>query len=121
MLGNARFVYNWALDRRIKEYQAEEKNISAFTLMTELTQLKKQTEYDWLKLSVAQSLQQSIVNMDKAFTRFFKQKKGFPKFKSKHKGTHKVGFPQNTEVDFVNNKVSVNKIGWIKTPLTTII
>jgi putative transposase len=118
MLGNARFVYNWALDRRIKEYQAEKKNVSAFTLMTELTQLKKQPEYDWLKLSVAQSLQQSIVNMDKAFTRFFKQKKGFPKFKSKHKGTHKVGFPQNTKVDFVNNKVSVNKIGWIKTKIS---
>lgn len=83
MLGNARFVYNWALDRRIKEYQAEKKNVSAFTLMTELTQLKKNPEYEWLKLSVAQSLQQSIVNMDKAFTRFFKQKKGFPKFNLK--------------------------------------
>ncbi len=118
MLGNARFVYNWALDRRIKEYQAEKKNVSAFTLMTELTQLKKQPEYDWLKLSVAQSLQQSIVNMDKAFTRFFKQKKGFPKFKSKHKGTHRVGFPQNTKVDFENNKVSVNKIGWLKTKIS---
>ncbi len=118
MLGNARFVYNWALDRRIKEYQAEKKNVSAFTLMTELTQLKKYPEYDWLKLSVAQSLQQSIVNMDKAFTRFFKQKKGFPKFKSKHKGTHKVGFPQNTKVDFENNKVSVNKIGWLKAKIS---
>lgn len=31
MLGNARFVYNWALDRRIKEYQSEKKSISAFT------------------------------------------------------------------------------------------
>lgn len=118
MLGNARFVYNWALDRRIKEYQSEKKNVSAFTLMTELTQLKKQPEYDWLNLSVAQSLQQSIVNMDKAFTRFFKQKKGFPKFKSKHKGTHRVGFPQNTKVDFENNKVSVNKIGWLKTKIS---
>ena len=118
MLGNARFVYNWALDRRITEYQSQKKNISAFTLMTELTQLKKNPEYEWLKLSVAQSLQQSIVNMDKAFTRFFKQKKGFPKFKSKHKGTHSVGFPQNTKVDFENNKVSVNKIGWIKTKIS---
>ena len=118
MLGNARFVYNWALDRRIKEYQAEKKSISAFTLMTELTQLKKQDEYDWLKLSVAQSLQQSIVNMDKAFTRFFKQKKGFPKFKSKHIGTHHVGFPQNTKVDFENNKISLPKIGWIKSKIS---
>ena len=65
MLGNARFVYNWALDRRIKEYQAEKKNISAFTLMTELTQLKKRPEYDWLKLSVAQSLKANIKELTK--------------------------------------------------------
>ena len=118
MLGNARFVYNWALDRRIKEYQSEKKSISAFTIMNELTQLKKQDEFEWLQLSVAQSLQQSIVNMDKAFTRFFKQKKGFPKFKSKHIGTHHVGFPQNTKIDFEINKISLPKIGWIKTKVS---
>ena len=118
MLGNARFVYNWALDRRIKEYQSEKKSISAFTLMKELTQLKKQEQYDWLNLSGAQSLQQSIVNMDKAFTRFFKQKKGFPKFKSKHVGTHHVGFPQKTKIDFEAGKVSLPKLGWIKTKIS---
>ena len=118
MLGNARFVYNWALDRRIKEYQQNKKTISAFTLMKELVKLKKQKEYEWLQLSVAQSLQASIVNMEKAFTRFFKQKKGFPKFKSKKRDKQTISFPQNTKVDFVNNKVSVNKIGWIKTKLS---
>jgi putative transposase len=118
MLGNARFVYNWALKTRIEAYQTDKKSISAFTLMTELTQLKKQTEFKWLNLSVAQSLQQSIVNMERAFTRFFKQKKGFPKFKSKHNNKHVVGFPQNTKIDFENNKVSVNKVGWIKTSIS---
>jgi putative transposase len=118
MLGNARFVYNWALKTRIEAYQTDKKSISAFTLMTELTQLKKQTEFEWLNLSVAQSLQQSIVNMEKAFTRFFKQKKGFPKFKSKHNNKHVVGFPQNTKIDFENNKVLVNKVGWIKTRIS---
>ena len=118
MLGNARFVYNWALDKRIKEYQSEKKSISAFSIMMDLTQLKKQPEYDWLNLSVAQSLQQSVVNMDKAFTRFFKQKKGFPKFKSKHIGTHHVGFPQNTKIDFETDKISLPKLGWIKTKIS---
>ena len=66
MLGNARFVYNWALDMRIKEYQAEKKNVSAFTLMTELTQLKKHPEYDWLKLSVAQLKLLLWVNMKRS-------------------------------------------------------
>ena len=114
MLGNARFVYNWALKTRIEAYQKDKNKVSAFTLMTELTKLKKQPEYDWLNLSVAQSLQQSIVNMEKAFTRFFREKKGFPRFKAKHRSKQVVGFPQNTKVDFENGKVSVNKIGWLR-------
>ena len=116
--GCARFVYNWALKTRIEAYQTDKTKISAFTLMTELTKLKKQPEYDWLNLSVAQSLQQSIVNMEKAFTKFFRDKKGFPKFKSKHKNKQVVGFPQNTKVDFQCNKVSIGKIGWIKARLS---
>lgn len=114
MLGNSRFVYNWALKTRIEAYQKDKKKISAFTLMTELTKLKKQPEHNWLNLSVAQSLQQSIVNMEKAFTKFFRDKKGFPKFKSKNRCKNVVGFPQNTKIDFDKNKVYVNKLGWIK-------
>lgn len=114
MLGNARYVYNWALKTRIEAYQKDKSKVSAFTLMTELTKLKKQPEYDWLNLSVAQSLQQSIVNMEKAFTRFFREKKGFPKFKAKHRSKQMVGFPQNTKIDFDKGKVSVNKIGWLR-------
>lgn len=114
MLGNARFVYNWALKTRIEAYQKDKSKVSAFTLMTELTKLKKQPEYNWLNLSVAQSLQQSIVNMEKAFTRFFREKKGFPRFKTKHRSKQVFGFPQNTKVDFENGKVSVNKIGWLR-------
>ena len=40
MLGNARFVYNWALKTRIEAYQKDKTKVSAFTLMTELTKLK---------------------------------------------------------------------------------
>jgi len=115
MMGNARFIYNWALDKRIKAYQLDKTKLSAFTLMKDIPKLKYQPEYEWLQLSVAQSLQASIVNMEKAFTRFFKQKKGFPKFKSKHKSKATISFPQNTKVDFENGKMSVSKIGWIKT------
>jgi putative transposase len=118
MLGNARFVYNWALNRRIEAYQKDKKKLSAFTLMKELAKLKKKEEYEWLNLSVAQSLQASIVNMEKAFTRFFKQKKGFPNFKSKKRGKQTISFPQNTKIDFENNKISVNKLLWIKSRIS---
>lgn len=118
MIGNARFVYNWALNRRINEYQLEKNNISVFKLMSELTILKKDSDYSWLNMSVAQSLQLSIVNMDKAFTRFFKYKNGFPKFKSKNNAYSRVGFPQDTKIDFCSNKISVPKIKWIKSKIS---
>ena len=118
MLGNARWVYNWSLALRIEAYQKDKKTMSAFTLMTELTQLKKKPEYEWLNLSVAQSLQQSIVNMEKAFTRFFREKHGFPKFKRKHDKRHTVGFPQNTKIKFDENRVFVQKLGWIPTRIS---
>ena len=118
MFGNARWVYNWALARRIEAYQKDKTNMSAFTLMAELTQLKKKPELEWLKFSVAQSLQQSIVNMEKAFTRFFREKHGFPKFKKKHNRRQSVGFPQNTRIDFDANRVWVQKLGWIPARLS---
>ena len=118
MLGNARWVYNWSLARRIEAYQKDRKTMSAFTLMTELTQIKKKSGYEWLNLSVAQSLQQAIVNMEKAFTRFFREKHGFPKFKRKHDKRHTVGFPQNTKIKFDENRVFVQKLGWIPTRIS---
>jgi putative transposase len=42
MFGNARFVYNWALAKRIEAYESEKKTPSAYDLMKELTELKKQ-------------------------------------------------------------------------------
>jgi putative transposase len=118
MLGNARWVYNWALARRIEAYQKDKTKMSAFTLMKELPKMKAKPEYEWLNLSVAQSLQQSIVNMEKAFTRFFREKNGFPRFKRKHGKQQTVGFPQNTKIDFDTNRVWIQKLGWIPARLS---
>ncbi len=113
IFGNCRFVYNWALDKKIKAYQEEDKRLSCFDLMKELTQLKKKEECSWLNLAGSQQLQQSISNLDNAFTNFFKAKKGFPNFKSKHK-KQSFRIPQNVKVDYENYKFFVPKIGWIK-------
>ena len=43
--GCVRKVYNMALDKRQKLYQEEEKSISKFDLIKELTVLKKTEEY----------------------------------------------------------------------------
>lgn len=91
-IGSCRFVYNLALETKTTAYLGSKYNFSPFDLMKQLPDLKKECE--WLTEVNSQSLQQSIVNMDTAFKLFFKGA-GFPKYKSKHKGTQSFTIPQN--------------------------
>lgn len=109
--GCTRFIYNFMLEKRIKAYQQDKKRLTAFDLCKLLTPLKKQEEYSWLNEVTNESLQQSIRNMDSAFTRFFRQKTGFPKFKSKHK-EQSCKFISGVKIDFQRKKIYLSKIGW---------
>jgi putative transposase len=80
-IGSCRFAYNLALETKQTAYAGNKVNLSCFDLIKQLPELKK--ECDWLKEINSQSLQQAIVNVDVAFTRFFKGQGNFPKFKRK--------------------------------------
>lgn len=111
--GCNRFIYNWALAKRIEEYEKTGKTISKFELNKMITQLKKDEKTQWLNEVNAQSLQQSIQNMETAYINFFRNKKGFPKFKSKKSHRHSYRIPQNLKVDFENHKIFLPKIGYM--------
>ncbi len=95
-IGSSRFVYNLALETKNAAYISAKHNYSAFDLVKQLPELKK--EFPWLKEVNSQSLQQAIQNMDIAFKKFFKGA-GFPKFKSKHRGKQSFAIPQNVIVE----------------------
>ena len=114
--GACRFVYNLSLDQKIKTYETGKTTLSCYDLNAMLPDLKK--EFEWLKEVNSQSLQQTNRNLDSAFKRFFREKKGFPKFKSRKNPLQAFGIPQNYIVDFDNNRVKLPKIGWIKTKLS---
>ena len=82
--GCTRFIYNWGLDLKIKTYQKDKSSLSYVDLAKRLTLLKKQNEYKWLNDVSSEALQQSLRCLDTAYKNFFRMKKGFPKFKSKH-------------------------------------
>lgn len=107
--GCSRWIYNYALDKKIKAYQTTKESLSRFTIQRDLPILKKSEETIWLKEVNSQSLQASLENLDKAFTHFFKEKKGFPKFKSKHNNRQSFSVPQNGIVDFETNTISIPK------------
>ncbi|WP_228853262.1 transposase [Aegicerativicinus sediminis] len=92
--GHCRFLWNLALETKIYAYSSSKVNYNRYELQSQLVDLKN--EFDWLKEVNSQSLQSVLMNLDKAYKRFFKGA-GFPKFKSKH-GSQSFHVPQKVKV-----------------------
>ena len=108
-LGCCRFLYNYALDKKVKAYQKDKANISRYQIQAELPMMKKSDEYHWLSEVNSLSLQAALANLDSAFVKFFREKKGFPKFKSKKENRQSFSIPQNTRVNYDECKVYIPK------------
>ena len=72
---------------------------------------KKSEELDFLNECPSQSLQKPLADLDKAFSKAFTKKSGFPKFKKKG-NRDSVHFPQGFKIK--DNKVFLPKLGWVK-------
>ena len=112
--GCSRFVYNWGLARKIEHYQSTKKTLNKFDLIKELTQLKKEKETEWLKEVNAQSLQQTIADLDSAFCHFFRHNNKFPRFKSKRSPKQNCRVPQSFRIEKDKHYVKLPKLGWIR-------
>jgi putative transposase len=112
-IGCARYIYNKGLELKIKEYEKIGKTLSCFDLTNGMLKEEK-TKNDWLKEPYSQVLQMSLRNLDNAFTRFFREKKGFPNFHSK-RGKQSISYPQFVKIDFENQEIVLPKCGKIKT------
>ena len=137
--GIGRFVYNWVLSQKQKEYERYEawkeslvgekpKGKSVFDYCKLLTELKK--ELTWIQEAHSQTIQQEIAHVFQAYTSFFKSIKerkaqrkkiaksngrllNFPRFKSK-KDRQSLSFPQATKVDLPSETVQIPKLGKVK-------
>ena len=83
--GCRRFVWNYFLNRRKEEYLDNKKTLNYYDCANELTKVKKQAEYNWLKEVNSQTLQHTLRDLDTAYNKFFRKETKFPIFKSKHK------------------------------------
>lgn len=101
--GCARFVFNNALEEKIKNYKENKKSVSVNSLINQLKDLKNNPDYHWLREVNSQSLQSSLRNLDTAYQRFFKKLAKFPRLKKKDRKQSAI-FPQNNKVDFENGK-----------------
>ena len=104
--GACRFVFNHYLNKRKETYLEDKKSLNYYDNANDLTQLKKDENFNWLKEINSQSLQSSLRNLDSSYIRFFKKQTKFPRFKSKYdKQSFKI--PQSVSIE--NNKLSIPK------------
>ena len=84
VLGSYRFVYNHMLARKQDAYKSDKTNLGLAQLSKYFHhELLKDEQYDWLKEQNTNVMQQAIRQMLTSYDKFFKEHKGFPKFKSK--------------------------------------
>jgi putative transposase len=82
--GCARFVWNQGLLRRHYAYQQWNVYLSSqYDISKQITALKREPGFEWLKDATAGTLTQKLIDQDKAFDNFYKGRASFPKFKKK--------------------------------------
>ena len=110
-IGAERYIYNWGLSLNNELYKTEKIKYSSVDLSKMLTQYKK--ECLWLNEVSNATLKESIRNLDKAYTNFYKKRAELPKFKSK-KHCKLSFYSRYDKIYFKDNVVNLEKIGKVK-------
>lgn len=111
--GSRRFVFNKALALQQARYEAGEKKLCYAALCQHLTAWRKNNETSWLSETHSQVLQQSLKDLERAYTNFFARRANFPRFKRKGQGDS-FRFPQGFKLDQANNRLFLPKLGWLR-------
>ncbi|MBQ1687936.1 MAG: transposase [Lachnospiraceae bacterium] len=70
----------------------------------------------WIKDVYSKAVKQSLENAHMAYTRFFKGKSKFPKFKKKGKNEPKMYFVKNNKTDCIceRHRIKIPSLGWVQ-------
>ena len=111
--GCCRFIWNKSLELEIISCEETGKRIGYNTLAGFLRDLKKDEETTFLCDAHSQILQQSLMDLDRAFDNFFQKRAGLPRFKKR--GKHDAfRYPQGFKLDEKNSRIFLPKIGWVR-------
>lgn len=108
--GCARFIYNHCLAMKKELYKDGKQKFSYADMCRHITDLKKYEETSWLKNADNISLQQSAMDLCRAFQNFFEHRARFPKF---HKKSARQSY--RTRVGkIIGSCVRIPKVGMVK-------
>lgn len=113
-LGCCRLVYNKGLAMRKEAFASGEK-IGYCQTSAMLTALKKQDDFSFLKEVDSIALQQSLRDLDRAFTNFFEKRTAYPRFKCKHDNRYSYRtINQKDGVRIAGNYIKLPKLGYVR-------
>lgn len=135
--GAARFAYNWALDKQMKNFRDGKKLQSNFDLRKEFTVLRNSPEYPWLPEISNNVTKQAVKDCCEAYANFFRKQKskgyvkysrkkiehfarigktltvydmnGHPKFKSKKSGDFRF-YQDTAKIQFTGTHVKLESL-----------
>ena len=111
--GSCRFVYNKALALQKANHDAGLKYIGYVAMAANLPIWKREVGTEWLNDVPSQALQQTLKDLERAYTNFFTKRADFPRFKKKGR-SDSYRYPQGCQLDQSNSRVFLPKLGWLR-------
>ena len=113
--GSCRFVFNKALALQKDRHERGEKKLGYAGLCKELTGWRNGAETPWLADAPVHPLQQSLKDLERAYTNFFAKRADFPRFKKKGQSDRfRYPDPKQIKLDQANSRVFLPKLGWLR-------
>ena len=117
-IGTCRYVYNFYLAYNKELHEKGEKFISgkSFSVWLNNEYIPNNLDKAWIREVYSKAVKKSIEDGCTAFTRFFKHKSNFPKFKKKNKSDVKMYFVRNNPKDCMceRHRIKIPSLGWVR-------
>ena len=113
--GSCRFVFNTALALQKARHAQGEKKLGYAGLCRRLTEWRNHPDTAWLADAPVHPLQQTLKDLERAYSNFFAQRADFPRFKKK--GQHdafRYPDPKQIKLDQANSRLFLPKLGWLR-------
>ena len=113
--GSCRFVFNKALALQKERYEQGEKKLGYAGLCKLLTEWRNSAETAWLSDAPVHPLQQTLKDLERAYTNFFAKRADFPRFKKKGQSdSFRYPDPKQIKLDQTNSRIFLPKLGWLR-------
>ena len=113
--GSCRFVFNQALALQKERYEQGEKKLGYAGLCKLLTEWRNSSETAWLADAPVHPLQQTLKDLERAYSNFFAKRADFPRFKKKGQSdSFRYPDPKQVKLDQANSRVFLPKLGWLR-------